>query len=47
MGVVESAPFQKTRSRATQAAIQSPGLQSEAKELKVLAHRPLNNEGRP
>jgi hypothetical protein len=47
MGVVESAPFQKTRSRATQAAIQNPGLQSEGKELTVLAHRALSNEGKP
>ena len=47
MGVVESAPFQKTRSQARQAAIQNEGLQSESKGLTVLARRPLNNEGRP
>jgi hypothetical protein len=47
MGVVESAPFQKTRSQARQAARQNEQLQSGPEGLTVLAHRPLNNEGKP
>jgi hypothetical protein len=47
MGVVESAPFQKTRTRGGQAASQNDQLQSGANGLKVLAHRALNNETRP
>jgi len=47
MGVVESAPFQKTRSQARQASIQNEGLRAEGEGLTVLAHRPLNNERRP
>jgi len=47
MGVVESAPFQKTRSQARQAAISNEGLQSGVKGVTVLARRPLNNEETP
>ena len=47
MGVVESAPFQKTRSQARQAATQNDPLQSEGMEVTVLANRPLNDKGRP
>jgi hypothetical protein len=47
MGVVESAPFQKTRTQPRQAGIQNEGLQSQASGLTVLAQRPLNEEGKP
>lgn len=47
LGVVESAPFQKTRRPARQAALQNEQLQSPVDRLTVLAQRPLNPEANP